>query len=55
MTTFLPGFSPALAARSAPRRCKLLLPYRPDHEASAALQDAVVRGRSRAVTPKGSR
>ena len=43
MTTFLPGFSPALARVLGAAACKLLLPYRPDHEASAARQDEVVR------------
>jgi tagatose 1,6-diphosphate aldolase len=42
VTTFLPDWSPARAAESGASACKLLLPYRPDHEASAALQDAVV-------------
>jgi tagatose 1,6-diphosphate aldolase len=42
VTTFLPGWSPARAAESGAIACKLLLPYRPDHEASAVLQDAVV-------------
>ena len=42
VTTFLPGWSPARAAESGASACKLLLPYRPDHEASAVLQDAVV-------------
>ncbi|MDX6560819.1 MAG: tagatose 1,6-diphosphate aldolase [Gaiellales bacterium] len=43
VTTFLPGFSAALARTLGAAGCKLLLPYRPDHEASAALQDEVVR------------
>jgi len=43
VTTFLPGFSPALARVLGAAACKLLLPYRPDHEASAARQDEVVR------------
>jgi sulfofructosephosphate aldolase len=43
VTTFLPGFSPAIARTLGATACKLLLPYRPDHEASAALQDDVVR------------
>ena len=43
VTTFLPGFSPALARTLGAAGCKLLLPYRPDHEASAARQDEVVR------------
>ena len=43
MTTFLPGFSPELARTLGAAACKLLLPYRPDHEASAARQDDVVR------------
>jgi tagatose 1,6-diphosphate aldolase len=43
VTTFLPGFSPALARTLGAAACKLLLPYRPDHEASAARQDEVVR------------
>jgi tagatose 1,6-diphosphate aldolase len=42
VTTFLPGWSPARAAESGAGACKLLLPYRPDHEASAVLQHAVV-------------
>ena len=42
VTTFLPDWSPARAAESGASACKLLLPYRPDHEASAVLQDAVV-------------
>ena len=42
VTTFLPGWSPARAAESGASACKLLLPYRPDHEASAVLQHAVV-------------
>jgi tagatose 1,6-diphosphate aldolase len=42
VTTFLPGWSPARAAESGASACKLLLPYRPEHEASAARQDAVV-------------
>ena len=43
VTTFLPGFSPALARTLGAAACKLLLPYRPDHEASAGRQDEVVR------------
>ena len=43
VTTFLPGFSPELARMLGAAACKLLLPYRPDHEASAARQDDVVR------------
>jgi tagatose 1,6-diphosphate aldolase len=43
VTTFLPGFSPALARVLGAAACKLLLPYRPDHAASAARQDQVVR------------
>ena len=43
VTTFLPGFSPELARTLGAAACKLLLPYRPDHEASAARQDDVVR------------
>jgi tagatose 1,6-diphosphate aldolase len=43
VTTFLPGFSPALARVLGASACKLLLPLRPDHEASAARQDDVVR------------
>jgi tagatose-1,6-bisphosphate aldolase len=43
VTTFLPGFSAALARTLGATACKLLLPYRPDHEASAARQDDVVR------------
>jgi tagatose 1,6-diphosphate aldolase len=43
VTTFLRGFSPALARVLGASACKLLLPFRPDHEASAARQDAVVR------------
>jgi tagatose 1,6-diphosphate aldolase len=43
VTTFLPGFSPALARVLGAAACKLLLPYRPDHEASASRQDEVVR------------
>ena len=43
VTTFLPGFSPALARVLGAAACKLLLPYRPDHGESAARQDAVVR------------
>lgn len=42
VTTFLPGWSPARAAESGASACKLLLPYRPDHEASAVLQHEVV-------------
>jgi tagatose 1,6-diphosphate aldolase len=42
VTTFLQDWSPARAAESGAGACKLLLPYRPDHEASAVLQDAVV-------------
>jgi tagatose 1,6-diphosphate aldolase len=42
VTTFLPDWSPARAAESGASACKLLLPYRPDHDASAVLQDAVV-------------
>jgi tagatose 1,6-diphosphate aldolase len=42
VTTFLPDWSPARAAASGASACKLLLPYRPEHEASAAKQDAVV-------------
>jgi tagatose 1,6-diphosphate aldolase len=42
VTTFLPGWSPARAAESGAGACKLLLPYRPDHDASAVRQDAVV-------------
>jgi tagatose 1,6-diphosphate aldolase len=52
VTTFLPGWSPARAAESGASACKLLLPYRPDHEASAVLQHAVVEqavARCRAV------
>ena len=36
VTTFLPGFSPALARVLGAAACKLLLPYRPDHGESAA-------------------
>ncbi len=43
VTSFLPGFSPALARTLGAAGCKLLLPYRPDHEASASRQDEVVR------------
>jgi tagatose 1,6-diphosphate aldolase len=43
VTTFLPGFSPAIARTLGAAGCKLLLPYRPDHEASASRQDDVVR------------
>ena len=43
MTTFLPGFSPAIARTLGAAGCKLLLPYRPDHEASASRQHEVVR------------
>jgi tagatose 1,6-diphosphate aldolase len=43
VTSFLPGFSPALARTLGAAGCKLLLPYRPDHEVSAARQDDVVR------------
>ena len=43
VTTFLPGFSPAIARTLGAAACKLLLPYRPDHEASASRQDDVVR------------
>jgi tagatose 1,6-diphosphate aldolase len=42
VTTFLPGWSPARAVESGASACKLLLPYRPDHEASASRQDDVV-------------
>jgi tagatose 1,6-diphosphate aldolase len=42
VTTFLPDWSPARAAESGASACKLLLPYRPDHDASATLQDVVV-------------
>jgi tagatose 1,6-diphosphate aldolase len=42
VTTFLPGWSPARALLSGASACKLLLPYRPEHEASAARQDEVV-------------
>jgi tagatose 1,6-diphosphate aldolase len=42
VTTFLPGWSPARAAESGASACKLLLPYRPDHDASATQQDAIV-------------
>ena len=54
-TSFLPGFSPALARTLGAAACKLLLPYRPDHEASAARQDEVVRRRSPGVTPRACR
>jgi tagatose 1,6-diphosphate aldolase len=42
VTSFLPGWSPARALASGASACKLLLPYRPGHEASAARQDEVV-------------
>lgn len=42
VTTFLADWSPARAAESGAIACKLLLPYRPEHEASAARQDEVV-------------
>lgn len=42
VSTFLPDWSPARALESGASACKLLLPYRPDHNASATLQDAVV-------------
>jgi tagatose 1,6-diphosphate aldolase len=44
VTSFLPGWSPARALESGASACKLLLPYRPEHDASATLQDAVVAG-----------
>jgi tagatose 1,6-diphosphate aldolase len=43
VTSFLPGFSPSLARTLGATGCKLLLPYRPDHEESAARQDDIVR------------
>ena len=43
VTGFLEGWSPEKARRLGASGAKLLLPYRPDHEASAALQDEVVR------------
>ena len=41
-TTLLADFSPAHALRRAADACKLLLPYRVDHEPSAVRQDALV-------------
>jgi tagatose 1,6-diphosphate aldolase len=42
-TTFLPGWSPAAAARLGASACKLLLPYRVDVDGQADAQDEVVR------------
>jgi tagatose 1,6-diphosphate aldolase len=42
-TTFLPGWSPAQAARLGAAGCKLLLPYRVDVPGQADAQDEVVR------------
>ena len=53
VTTFLPGFSAALARTLGAAACKLLLPYRPDHEASAARQDDVVRAALAACHEQG--
>lgn len=41
-TTFLPGWSPAQAARLGASACKLLLPYRPDLPDQSVGQDGVV-------------
>ena len=42
VTTLLDDFSPAIALEYGADACKLLLPYRVDDEATAALQDALV-------------
>jgi tagatose-1,6-bisphosphate aldolase len=42
-TTLLADFSPAHALRRVADACKLLLPYRVDHEPSAVRQDALVK------------
>jgi tagatose-1,6-bisphosphate aldolase len=42
LTTLLHDFTPATALQYGADACKLLLPYRADHEASAARQDALV-------------
>jgi tagatose 1,6-diphosphate aldolase len=42
-TSFLPGWSPAQAARLGASACKLLLPYRADRPEQAEAQDEVVR------------
>jgi tagatose-1,6-bisphosphate aldolase len=42
VTTLLADFSPAAALAYGADACKLLLPYRVDHEASAIRQDALV-------------
>ena len=41
-TTLLDDFSPADALRRGADACKILLPYRADHEPSATAQDALV-------------
>jgi tagatose 1,6-diphosphate aldolase len=44
LTTLLPDFGAAEAARLGAVGCKLLLPYHPDDVGSAAFQDEVARG-----------
>jgi tagatose-1,6-bisphosphate aldolase len=43
-TTLLDDFSPADALRRGADACKILLPYRADHEPSASAQDRLVSG-----------
>jgi tagatose-1,6-bisphosphate aldolase len=43
-TTLLDDFSPADALRRGADACKILLPYRADHEPSSAAQETLVRG-----------
>jgi tagatose 1,6-diphosphate aldolase len=42
VTSFLPDWSPARALEAGASACKLLLPYRAEHDASASRQDEVV-------------
>lgn len=53
ITSLLADFSPATALRYGADACKLLLPYRVDHDASAARQDALVRSTARACHALG--
>ena len=52
VTSFLPGWGPGAALAAGADACKLLLPFRADHAASAEAQIEVV-GRGRRGLPRG--
>ena len=52
-TTLLTDFSPGQALQRGADACKLLLPYRVDHEPSAARQDALVEATAEACHAAG--